>query len=47
MHINIIHLPVCNPGYVKGYLINLLIARGPDHYSFSLLPPKISLGLFY
>ena len=40
MHLGIIHLTFCNPGYVKDYVINLFMARAPDDHSFNPLPIK-------
>ena len=40
MHLNIIHLTFCNPGYIKGYFINPFIAREADDHSFNSLPTK-------
>ena len=47
MQLNIIHLTVCNPGYVKGYLINLLMATEDlitIHSTFC--HPKLVKGYF-
>ena len=45
MHLNIEYLIFCNPGNVKGYLINpfMFIARAPDDHSFNPLPTKTIL----
>ena len=40
MHLNIIHLALCIPGYFRGYLINQFIARGPDDHSSNSLQTK-------
>ena len=36
--LNINRLIFCNPGNVKGYLINPFRARAPDDHSFNPLP---------
>ena len=40
IHLKIIHLTFCNPGYIKGYLINPFMARGPGDHSFNPLLTK-------
>ena len=40
MHLKIIHLTLCHPELVKGYLINITRARAPDDNSYELLPTK-------
>ena len=36
LHLNTNRLIFCNPGNVKGYLINPFMARSPDDHSFYL-----------
>ena len=38
MHLKIDHLTVCNPRYVKCFLINPFMARAPDDQLFNPLP---------
>ena len=46
MHLKIIHLTLCHPELVKGYLINPCMARAPEDHSFNPLPDEnISLVL--
>ena len=37
MHLNIIKLTFCNPGYIKGYLVNPSMARAPYYHSLDPL----------
>ena len=38
MPLKIIHLTLCHPELVKGYLINICMVKAPDEHSFNPLP---------
>ena len=46
IHLYIIILTFCNPGYVKGYLRTAFMARGHDDHSFNSLPTRNILKVF-
>ena len=41
-----IHLTLCHPKLVKGYLIKPFMPNAADDLSFNPLPPKVSQGYF-
>ena len=40
MHLKIIHLTLCHPALVKGYLINICMVRAPEEHSFNPFPTE-------